>query len=165
MTLKLYPDEILRKRAQELSGEDIQQLYNELVGAMHVYNGIGLAAPQIGILKRIAVISENASPDMEKPLLIVNPVYTDQQGKQSMEEACLSVKDVSAYVPRFDLISLETGLPGNRQRITVTGLLSIVIQHEIDHLDGILFPDRLFLPKKIWSFMKAKKNKKYLRYI
>jgi peptide deformylase len=158
--LIIYPDPILRKENEAITDEDLNKLSKELVTGMINYGGIGLAGPQIGIKKRIAVISENASEGLTQPLLLVNPVIIESSGNQSIEEGCLSVLGVNAYVPRADLIKVETGPPGDRKVIAADGMLSIVIQHEIDHLNGIIFPDRLSYIKKLWCLLKARLNKR-----
>ena len=161
MELKIYPETILRKKTEPVTDEDITELYSQLVAAMINHEGIGLAAPQVGIDKSIAVVSEKVDENLKKPLLLVNPEIVECSGRQSIEEGCLSVKGITANVPRHEYIKVETGLENKRVPLDVTGLISIVIQHEIDHLNGILFPDRLKFPKKYWCLLKARLKKKY----
>ncbi|MBN2407222.1 MAG: peptide deformylase [Elusimicrobia bacterium] len=161
MELRIYPDPILRKKSEKVVKDDLDKIYSEMVTAMIIFKGIGLAAPQIGLDKSIAVISEQASDDMNKPLILVNPVILERKGEQSIEESCLSVKGVSAHVPRSAVVKIETGPDEERGIIIASGLLAIVIQHEIDHLNGILFPDRLGFLKRRWALIKAGWKKKH----
>lgn len=161
--LRIYPDSVLRKKSAVVtSEEEVAALYSDLITSMINYGGIGIAAPQIGINKKIAVISEKVDEKLVSPVFLVNPIILEFSGSQSIEEGCLSVAGVNAYVPRAETIKIETGLKASRKVITVSGLLAIVMQHEIDHLNGVLFPDRLKFPKRYWCLMKArmKKNEK-----
>ncbi len=159
MKIRIYPNSMLRKKSQSIKNEDIDKLYGELITGMINYGGIGLAAPQIGISKSIAVISDKADDKLNKPLLLVNPKIIESSGIQAIEEGCLSVMGINAYVPRAYRIKVETGLDSSREIIEAEDLLAIVIQHEIDHLNGILFPDHLKLSQRIWNLFKARLNK------
>ncbi len=158
MTIKIYPNPILRIKTNDVTYEEAEKLKPTLIDKMINYSGIGLAACQIGISRKIAVVSEKATGD--KPLFLINPVILETKGKQSIEEGCLSIKGITSFVPRAAFIKVETGIEGEKKIIEADGLLAIVIQHEIDHLNGILFIDRLNLPKKLWCLLKARYNKK-----
>ncbi|MGM0568640.1 MAG: peptide deformylase [Elusimicrobiota bacterium] len=158
--MRYYPDPILRKKARKAKRGEAQELYPGLIATMLSYEGVGLACPQVGIDKRIALISETACESLKEPLLLLNPVITRRRGKQSMEEGCLSVMGVTCKVVRAKEIEVETGPDDNRKIIEASGLFATVIQHEIDHLEGILFPDRLSFPKRLRLFYKSKKLKK-----
>lgn len=160
MKIRIYPDSILKKITKKITDENLEKLYRELVTAMINYDGIGLAAPQIGIDRSIAVVSEKVDEKLKSPLFLVNPEIVEFKGEQSIEEGCLSILDITAHVPRAQYIKVATGLESNRKIIVAKNLLSIVIQHEVDHLNGVLFPDRLKFSKKIWSLFKARLNKK-----
>ncbi len=160
MKLRLYPDDILRKKAAEASDEEAAELFPRLITSMYNYSGIGLAAPQVGIDRQVAVVSETADESLDKPLLLLNPRIIESSGSFSIEEGCLSVAGVTAPVPRSASIKVETGPGSDRQVIEAGGLLSVVIQHEIDHLNGILFPDRLSSHKRIWYLLKAARKKR-----
>ena len=160
MKIRTYPDSILRKKASPATEEEAAELYRALVAEMINYQGIGLAAPQVGIDKQIAVISDKSFENLKKPLLLLNPVIIKTRGEQAIEEACLSVKGVTCKVKRADKILVETGPFQNRKVIEASGLLSIVMQHEIDHLNGILFPDRASLPARFWLLLRARGKKK-----
>jgi peptide deformylase len=140
-----YPDPFLRQRSVEL--EEVDESVNELVAdmfaAMEEERGIGLAAPQIGVAKRVVVVSLEEKNFSR--LALINPVIVHlSDGTDVMEEGCLSVPGVNADVER----PLEAVVRGNTKNgrmveISAKGLLARVLQHEIDHLDGILFIDRL----------------------
>ncbi len=137
-----YPDPILRKVSEEVTefDEDLQRFLSEMAKAMYRYDGIGLAAPQVGVNKRIIVV------DVGKGLLkLVNPVILEVSGEEEeMEEGCLSLPGI--YLPvarRVESIRFKAQDGTGRERVwTGKGLLARVIQHEIDHLDGVLIIDR-----------------------
>ena len=138
-------DEILRKKSKEVEkvDEKIVELLNDMLETMHKYNGVGLAAPQVGILKRVIVIDLY---DGNEPLKLVNPVILKTKGKQEVEEGCLSFPNQYAKVVRPEEIVAEAlNEKGEKIKIKAKGLLAQAICHEIDHLNGILFVD-LMLP-------------------
>ena len=136
-------DEILRKRSREVEVVDdkIRELLDDMLETMHKYNGVGLAAPQVGILKRVVVIDLY---DGNAPLKLVNPKIVKTKGKQEVEEGCLSFPNQYAKVIRPEEIVAEA-LNENREKIKIKakGLLAQAICHEVDHLDGILFVDNM----------------------
>ena len=138
-------DEILRKKSKEVEkvDEKIVELLNDMLETMHKYNGVGLAAPQVGILKRVIVIDLY---DGNEPLKLVNPVILKTKGKQEVEEGCLSFPNQYAKVVRPEEIVAEAlNEKSEKIKIKAKGLLAQAICHEIDHLNGILFVD-LMLP-------------------
>lgn len=156
MKIKLYPESVLRKKAKDINHEDIDKLSRAMLTAMISNHGVGLAGPQVGISKNIAVISPQASPRLDSPLVLINPKIIERSGESSIEEGCLSVYGVTGEVERNAHVAVETGLPGQRETIQADGLLATVIQHEIDHLNGILFPDRMAFPKRTWKLFKSR---------
>lgn len=143
--IKIYPDPVLRIKSETVTGIDKEtgELIKDMFEIMEVADGIGLAAPQIGISKRIIVISINEKK-FER-LALINPViesYSTQTG--ILEEGCLSVPGVNAEVERPQKIVVKSlTRSGRLVEISADNLLARVLQHEIDHLDGILFIDRL----------------------
>ena len=138
-------DEILRKKSKEVEkvDEKIVELLNDMLETMHKYNGVGLAAPQVGILKRVIVIDLY---DGNEPLKLVNPVILKTKGKQEVEEGCLSFPNQYAKVVRpEETVAEALNEKGEKIKIKAKGLLAQAICHEIDHLNGILFVD-LMLP-------------------
>lgn len=133
-------DDVLRKRAKEVDvvNDKIRMIVDDLKETMHENNGIGLAAPQVGILKRIFVI-ETEDQEIE----MINPRILDISGEQTGEEGCLSVPGRIGTVKRPTYIRME-GLDrqGNPIEVEGVGLLAVVLSHEFDHLEGILFTER-----------------------
>ena len=136
-------DEILRKKSKEVENVDdkIRQILDDMVETMHKYDGLGLAGPQIGILKRLVVIDLY---DEKGPIKLVNPVIVKQKGEQEVEEGCLSFPNQFAKVIRPLEVTIEA-LDENGKKIKIkgTGLLAQAISHELDHLDGVLFVDKI----------------------
>lgn len=160
MKIKLYPESVLRKKAKDITHEDIDKLSRAMLTSMIVNHGVGLAGPQVGISKNIAVISPQASPRLDSPLVLINPQIIESSGESAAEEGCLSVYGVTGEVQRSAHVVIETGLPGRREIIEADGLLATVIQHEVDHLNGILFPDRMTFPKRTWKLFKSRIKRK-----
>ena len=126
-------DEILRKKSREVEIVDdkIREILDDMVETMHKYDGVGLAAPQIGILKRLVVIDLY---DEKGPIKLVNPKIVKEKGTQEVEEGCLS------FPNQFGKVINENG---EKIEIEGEGLLAQAIAHEIDHLEGILFIDKV----------------------
>ncbi len=141
--IRLSGDEILRKTSREVEEvtDKIRELLDDMVETMHKYNGVGLAAPQVGILKRAIVIDLY---DGEEPLQLVNPKIIKAKGKQEVEEGCLSFPNEYAKMVRPKEVTVEA-LDRNGKKVKITGkdLLAQALAHEIDHLNGILFVDNM----------------------
>lgn len=136
-------DEILRKKSRpvEVVDDKIRQLLDDMVETMHQYNGVGLAAPQVGILKRIIVIDLY---DDHGPIKLVNPEIIKQKGEQEVEEGCLSFPNQFAKMIRpAEVVVKALNEEGKAIKVTGKGLLAQALAHEIDHLDGILFVDKM----------------------
>jgi peptide deformylase len=135
-----YPNPTLRKKCEKIESltPEVEKIIEDMTETMEKNNGVGLAAPQVGILKRIIVVE---TP--EGPRGFVNPkVVKKGREKEVMEEGCLSFPGLFLKVKRAKEAEIET-LDENGKRIKVQGFLARVLQHEIDHLDGILFIDRI----------------------
>ncbi len=135
-------DDVLRKKSKEVKeiNDKIRDLFEDMKETMYgCGNGIGLAAPQVGILKRMIVI------DVGEGLMeIINPVILEQEGEQLEVEGCLSIPGVYGEVKRPERIVVEyTNLDGERVKVEGRDLLARCLSHEIDHLDGILFTDKV----------------------
>ena len=162
-----FPDPRLAKKAKpvEVVDEAITQLVDDMFETMYEAEGVGLAAPQVGVQKRIIVLDCGVREgDEERPLkpiepyAIVNPVIVEKDGKLTWEEGCLSVPGYTDEVERAAKVCVE-GLDklGEPIAIEAEGLLAVCLQHEIDHLEGVLFVDRL---SRLKSSMVKKKLKK-----
>jgi len=138
--LRLYGDELLTKKAKPVNeiSEKIIILLGDMLETMRHYDGVGLAAPQIGALRRIVLV------DFEETLYeLINPVIVFTEGSQSKDEACLSIPGKVGTVERPTKISVEyIDRNGEPQKIDAEDTLAIVICHEIDHLDGVLYMDK-----------------------
>lgn len=139
--IRTEDDEILKKKSKdvEVIDDKIRELIKDMVDTMHKFDGVGLAAVQVGILKRIIVIDLYD----EKPIIkLINPVITKTKGKQEVEEGCLSFPNKYVKVIRPEEVTVE-GLDenGKKIKITGTGLLAQAISHEVNHLDGIVLTD------------------------
>lgn len=144
-----YPDPRLRTTAKPVSvfGEEVQQLVADMFATMYAAPGIGLAATQVNVAKRVLVA--DISRDGTDPHCFINPVIVESGGTEQMEEGCLSVPDVFETVERAEWIRVRAfDKDGRPFEVELDGLLAVCIQHEIDHLDGKLFVDRLSALKR-----------------
>lgn len=149
----------LRERAKEVGAVDVtvRQLVDDLRETMHAYKGVGLAANQVGLARRVAVVEIEAG-DL---LPLIDPEIVERTGQIDDEEGCLSIPDFYGDVRRAARVVIETtAFDGQRVRVEATDLKARAIQHEIDHLDGILFLDRLSLLKRQLLLRKWKKSRK-----
>lgn len=149
LTVLHFPDPRLRKRAVPVDVIDgpLQTLIDDMFATMYAAPGIGLAATQVNIQKRVIVI--DVSEDRNQPLVLINPIILERSGEEEMEEGCLSVPGFSETVRRAEGIR-ATALDrhGEPFEIDTGGLLAVCIQHEVDHLDGKLFVDYLSAVKR-----------------
>ena len=141
--IRLSGDEILRKNCRVVEEVDdrIKELLEDMVETMHEYNGVGLAGPQVGILKRVIVIDLY---DGEPPLKLVNPEIVKEKGVQEVEEGCLSFPNQYAKLIRpKEIVVTALNENGEKVKIVAKDLLAQALSHEIDHLNGILFVDKM----------------------
>jgi peptide deformylase len=162
-TILTEPNRLLRqisKRVEKV-GEEERRLMNDMLDTMYAANGIGLAAIQIGIPKRIIIIDTSKDANNKKPMYFVNPVIQKKTTNKSIyEEGCLSVPDQYAEIERPSKCEIEyLDYDGKKKVLNAEGLLATCIQHEIDHLEGILFIDYLSKLKKSMIVKKLSKNK------
>jgi len=144
LTIRLYGDPVLRRKSREVKeiNGDVRKLIDNMAKLMCKNKGLGLAAPQVGILKRVIVA------DVGDGLVsLVNPKILWRQGKDTMAEGCLSIPGINLEIKRSKEVIIE-GLTkeGEKVQLGAVGILARVLQHEIDHLDGVLIIDRV--PKK-----------------
>ena len=169
-----YPNPILTKKAEPVTefNAELKELCMNMIYTMYDAPGIGLAAPQIGISKRIFVIDVNYSKEevseesdeytLENlaPQIFINPILKDLEGEIVYQEGCLSLPEIYEDVKRYENLTLDyQDTDGNNQSLTASDLFSICIQHENDHLDGIVFIDRLSMLKKKFCKKKLLKAK------
>jgi len=161
LNILTYPDPELKKisRPVEEVDDEITSLIDDMFETMYDAPGIGLAAPQVGVLKRIIILDIGERDGGQgAPMALINPEIISSTGETTFEEGCLSVPEFTADVVRAEEVKIKgMNRKGETVEIEAGGLLAIALQHEIDHLDGILFVDRLGLVKKDIFKRKAKK--------
>ena len=158
-----YPHPILKQKAERVAKVDgeLRKFLDDMLETMYVADGVGLAAPQVGVSKRIVVIDvSSAEEGAEKaPIFLVNPEivwHSDEKGCHF--EGCLSVPEQRAEVERYVQVRVHyLDYEGKEQEILADGLLAIALQHEIDHLDGILYIDRISRLKRQMLLKKLQK--------
>lgn len=141
--LRLEGDEILSKKSREVETIDdkLQILIDDMIDTMHKYNGVGLAAVQVGILKRVVVIDLY---DDKGPITLINPVILKTKGEQEVDEGCLSFPNKFAKIIRPEEVTVEyTDREGKRIKLKAKDLLAQAICHECDHLEGEVFIDKI----------------------
>ncbi len=165
MTLKTIltePNKLLRQISQpvERVGEAERELMNDMLETMYAANGIGLAAIQIGVPKRIIVMDLSKEENKKLPMYFVNPLIIKKNEEKTIyEEGCLSVPNQFAEIQRSSKCEIEyLDFNGDKQNLETEGLLATCIQHEIDHLEGILFIDYLSKLKKEMIIKKLSKQ-------
>lgn len=146
LPLHLLGSPVLRRRSEEIGAPDdeVRRLVADMFETMDAARGVGLAANQVGVARRVAVVDADGDR-----FAMIDPVILESEGKATAEEGCLSIPEIYGDVTRAERVLLEaTDLEGNRYRRDATGLKARAIQHEIDHLDGILFLDHLSLMRR-----------------
>ena len=145
-TIRTWPDEVLRQKAAPVEdfGDELQRLIDDMLETMYDAPGIGLAAPQVGVSRRLLVIDTSSRTEPDQVLVLANPELVVAEDECEEEEGCLSVPDYSAKVKRARRVAVR-GHNRHGHPVEVRGedLLARAIQHEIDHLEGTLFIDRL----------------------
>jgi peptide deformylase len=146
---------LLRKKSKKVKnfGEALQVLIDDMVETMQATNGVGLAAPQVGVLERVIVIQlpeDEEDPQSGKLFTLCNPQIIRAEGEEEGEEGCLCLPGYAGEVKRATSVAIKAqDRRGKKVRIKAEGFLARVFQHEIDHLDGILYIDRVESPDKI----------------
>ena len=144
--LHLLGSPVLRQRSAEVGAVDdeVRQLVDDMFETMDAARGVGLAANQVGVARRVAIVDAD-----EDRFAMIDPVVVEAEGRATAEEGCLSIPEIYGDVSRPERVVIEaTDREGNRYRKEATGLKARAIQHEIDHLDGILFLDHLSLVRR-----------------
>lgn len=156
MELRRYGDSVLRKGAEEVSdiNSEIEEIIKEMFRVMYEAKGIGLAAPQIGISKRIITLDLGNAP-----LALINPIIVEKgRERDRMEEGCLSLPGIEVDIERpYEVFIKGVNLDGKEVEIEGRGLLARVFQHEIDHLNGVLIIDKVSFIKRQFLINKLKR--------
>lgn len=140
LTIRLYGDPVLREKAQPVTKIDakLRRLLKDMAVSMYEADGVGLAAPQVGVLQRAVVIDVG-----DGLLTLINPEIISAEGEEKGVEGCLSLPGLIGDVPRSSKVTVRAlDLEGHTQKISGEGLLARALQHELDHLEGILFIDK-----------------------
>ena len=143
LKMRFLPDPVLRKQAKKVAKvtPQLKKLIENMVETMHDQHGVGLAANQVGSLQKVAVIQ---TPDMEEPMVLINPEIMKAEGERQVEEGCLSVPGYRGLITRSEKVRAKAmGLDGKIYRVNAEELLAQALEHEIDHLNGILYIDHL----------------------
>jgi peptide deformylase len=163
LEIKKYPEKVLKQKALPVTtfDQDLQALIDNMIETMYAAPGVGLAAPQVGQSKRLAVIDISSREDKFPLLVIVNPVIVSSEGEIEFEEGCLSLPEYTALVKRSEQVVVKAqDRDGKAIEIEGTDLLAIALQHEIDHLEGILLIDRISAIKREFFKKRYKKIQK-----
>jgi peptide deformylase len=158
LPLHLLGSPVLRQRSTEVGTVDdgVRRLVQDMFETMDAAKGIGLAANQVGVARRVAVVDADGDR-----FALIDPVIVEADGQSTAEEGCLSIPEIYGDVTRPDRVIVEAmDQEGNRYRKEATGLKARAIQHEIDHLDGILFLDHLSLIKRQMLLAKYRREHK-----
>jgi len=163
--IRILGDPVLREPSEEVGelGDEVRALVRDLFETMYLAEGIGLAAPQVGVSERVIVVDLRDSDDEDGigAVALVNPKVVESSRKTARApEGCLSIPGMEEVVERPDKVTVEgLGPDGNPLSLTVSGLLSRALQHEIDHLDGVLFIDRVSPLKRRMLLKKWQKSR------
>lgn len=153
MEVLVYPDPVLRRGGKVVTQFDanLQQLAAQMMEAMYEEGGVGLAAPQVGVEQKLLVLNPSGDrKDRSGELTLLNPRLTRKKGREFGEEGCLSFPGIQAEVERWiDITVTYQDLAGQEQTLKAEGWLARIIQHELDHLDGVVFVDRLTAGEKL----------------
>jgi len=146
MTLLFHPDDRLKEISQEITqfDESLQLLLTVMLDVAYTEQGVGLAAPQLGVNSRMIIVDQSSGDDKNELLVMVNPDITAHLGEVESQESCLSIPGIAGVVRRYAEVSVAyQTLLGERKDLKLDGRRAIITQHEIDHLNGILFIDRI----------------------
>jgi len=169
LLIRLYGDPVLREISEpveELDGR-IEQLVQDMFETMYAAEGVGLAAPQVGVLKRLFIVDLQDHEEGSKPLVFINPKILERKGTAVMEEGCLSIPGIRSEIKRAEEVVVQAqDIKGQTFELRATGLLARAILHENDHLDGRLFVDylstvrRMLLREQLRQIEKMAKGEK-----
>ncbi|MBJ6760995.1 peptide deformylase [Myxococcaceae bacterium JPH2] len=147
----IWPDPILKQKAKPVAKVDdsVRALVKDMFETMYAADGVGLAAPQVGVLQRIVVIDASPRQPESKPLAMINPRIIATEGETTYTEGCLSIPGEAEDVDRAAIVTVTfLDAEGQEQTLQCDGLLAIAVQHETDHLDGTVYVDHLSTLKR-----------------
>ncbi len=144
LPMRIVPDEMLRekaKRVSDVNSSSIRRLIDDMIETMREAQGVGLAANQVGVLQRVIIIQ---LPEEEEPKILINPELVKQEGEREVEEGCLSIPGYRGIVRRSEKVRVKAlDRKGKAIKVKADELLAQALEHEIDHLNGVLYIDRL----------------------
>ncbi len=147
----IWPDPILKQKARPVArvDDEVRTLLKDMFETMYAADGVGLAAPQVGVLKRVIVLDTRPRQPESQPLAMINPELVALEGKAVYNEACLSIPGEAEDVERAAVVTVKfLDAEGAEQTLTCDGLLAIAVQHEMDHLEGIVYVDHVSTLKR-----------------
>ncbi len=159
-TILTYPNPELKKKSAPVAvvTDSVRELVRDMTESMYAAPGVGLAAPQVGIHQRVIIIDISGKSEPPNLIVAINPTIVHAEGEAYDEEGCLSVPNYAANVKRYARVIVKAlDLDGAERTWEAEGLLAIAFQHEIDHLDGVLFVDHLSTLKRELFQRKARK--------
>jgi peptide deformylase len=164
LPVKTFPDPVLSRACRQVDQvtDELRELAADMTETMYQAPGIGLAAPQVGHDLRLVVVDCSDPEEGASPMVLINPRIVDAEGVTVFEEGCLSVPDYTCEVNRYERVVVEaTDLEGEPVTVEGEGLLAICLQHELDHLEGKLFLDRISpLKRSLYKKRRLKQIKK-----
>jgi peptide deformylase len=146
LEIKKYPDKILREKTEPVKdfNSELQKLIDDMIETMYTAPGVGLAANQIGVSKQVAIIDVSVGDEQSSLIVLINPAIVSKEGETDSEEGCLSIPDYTTVVKRAERVKVKAfDRSGEPIEVEGEGLLARALQHEIDHLNGFLFIDRI----------------------
>jgi peptide deformylase len=164
----IWPDPLLKQKARPVAKVDdkVRALVKDMFETMYAAEGVGLAAPQVGVLQRVIVLDTSPSQEGAKPVAMINPEIIGMEGETTFAEGCLSIPGESEEVDRAARVTVKfLDVDGQEQSLACDALLAIAVQHEVDHLDGIVYVDHISTLKRelIRKRMKRLKSEKPAR--
>jgi peptide deformylase len=151
LPILIYPSPVIRKKSLKVTSinGELQRLIDDMMETMYAAPGVGLAAPQVGALKQVIVVNPHDERKLTKPMALINPELVAADGHIVEEEGCLCIPDLREGVPRFKRVVVKA-YDRNEKEVVLeaSDLLARILQHEIDHLNGVLFIDRLSPAKR-----------------
>jgi len=157
LQIRTLPDPVLRQKAKKVGSIDgsVQKLIDDMIETMRAVHGVGLAAPQVGVPLRIAVIEMPG----EEVIALINPEIVKRQGERVLEEGCLSVPGYRGEIKRAETVKVKAlDRQGKQIRIKGEGLLAEALEHEIDHLNGTVYVDHVEEPDKLFEVVKEEEE-------
>ncbi len=166
--IRIYPDEVLKKEAQRVEdfNSELRELVGDMFDTMYKKGGVGLAANQVGVLKRVFIVDLNSGKEGQgrEKLVFINPEIIHSEGEDVAQEGCLSLPGLWKKVKRAKRVVIKAqDLEGREFQMEAEGLLARALQHELDHLNGMVFIDRLSPLQRRLALEKYKKLKRKLR--